>query len=110
MKWLIILIVLLAFAGFGVFFGQLNDQPVTVDLFVMQQEFSAAVWLALAFFSGVFLSGVMVYLNMWLVVQRRVKQARKTEQAKASTALAEVQQQSTPALQQPTPGNDPAGQ
>ncbi len=86
MKWLIVLIVLAVFAGFGVFFGQLNNQPVTVDLIFAQKELSLAVWLALSFLSGVIIAGIAVYLNMWIVVRRRVSQTRKVERAKASAA------------------------
>ncbi len=92
MKWFIILLTLLVFAGIGVFFGQLNDQPLTVDLFFFQQQFSTAVWLALAFLTGVVLSGALVYLNMWWVVRRRVRQTKREERTKASTALAAAQQ------------------
>jgi len=91
MKWFIVLIIMLVFAAVGVFFGQLNNQLLTVDLFFFSQEFSVAVWLALAFLTGVVLAGTLVYLNMWWVVRRRVKQTRKDEQTKASTALAKAE-------------------
>ena len=101
MKWFIVLIVMLVFAAAGVFFGQLNNQPLTVDLFFFSQELSTAVWLALAFLVGVVLAGALVYLNMWWVVRRRVRQTRKDEQAKASTALAKVENSLTASSSDP---------
>ena len=79
MKRIVTLILILAFLAFGLFFGSLNDVPVTVDYFFWQTSWPLAVNLMLFFLAGVMVSGLLVYLSMWVSLKRRIAQLKKEQ-------------------------------
>ncbi len=79
MKRLVTLLLILAFLAFGLFFGSLNESPVTVDYFFWQTSWPLAVNLMLFFLAGVIISGLLVYLSMWVSLKRRISQLKKQQ-------------------------------
>lgn len=79
MKRIVTLILILTFLAFGLFFGSLNDAPVTVDYFFWQTTWPLAVNLMLFFLAGVVVSGLLVYLSMWVSLKRRIARLKKEQ-------------------------------
>lgn len=82
------LLLVLVFVAFGLFFGTLNESPVTVDLFFLQITRPLALVVIAAFLAGVLLSGTLVYLSMWLGVKRRIRALKSEQAAAGSKAMA----------------------
>ncbi len=82
------LLLVLVFVAFGLFFGTLNEVPVTVDLFFISITRPLALVVIAAFLAGVLLSGTMVYLSMWFGVKRRIRALKSEQAASSSKAMA----------------------
>ncbi|MFK7955531.1 MAG: lipopolysaccharide assembly protein LapA domain-containing protein [Lysobacterales bacterium] len=81
-RFFTLLLVVLFVAG-GLFFGTLNETPVTVDLFFVQIQWPLALIVMSAFLAGIILSGTLVYFSMWLGVKRRIR-SLKASRAKSA--------------------------
>ena len=81
------LIVLLLVVAVALVFGKLNDGPVTVDFFVRSFDgWPLGFWLLLFFLGGMLIAGVVVYVQLWFSLRRRLREVerRATEDAKRS--------------------------
>ncbi len=83
MNRLLTLLLILTFVAGGLFFGTLNETPVTVDLFFIQIQWPLALVVMSAFLTGIILSGTLVYFSMWFGVKRRIR-SLKASQAKSA--------------------------
>lgn len=72
-------LLVLVFVAFGLFFGTLNEEPVSIDFFFFILEWPLALIIMAAFLAGVLLSGSLVYLSMWFGVRRRIRQLKKAQ-------------------------------
>lgn len=86
MSRLLTLLLVLAFVGFGLFFGTLNETPVTVDLFFITIQWPLALVVMSAFMAGIVLSGTLVYLSMWVGVKRRIRSLKAAQRKSGATA------------------------
>lgn len=70
---LIAVIVLLA-----ILFASINNSQVSLDLvFWPPIELSIASWLIIAFLVGLSIGGLLVYLNMWFSLRRKIRAQRQ---------------------------------
>lgn len=89
MKKLLTLVLILIFAVFGLMFGSRNEVPVVVDYLWIRTEWPLGVNLMLFFLAGVIISGLLVYLSMWVSLKRRIaalKKSHTTTVSRESTA------------------------
>ena len=86
MKRLLQLLIMLAVVGIGLAFGAINKQPVAVDYFLFILEWPLALSLAVFFFAGALVGGLITYLGTWWAVRSRIRQVR----AQAGTAAKAV--------------------
>ena len=73
----LLLIVLLV--AFGLFFGNLNDQPIRVDYFFFATQWPLALSLMGFFLAGVLLGGLFAYLAMWIATRRRLRAVKAAQ-------------------------------
>ncbi len=79
MKKILTLALILVFAVFGLMFGSLNDTPVMIDYLWLKTEWPLGVNLMLFFLAGVIVSGLMVYVSMWISLKRRIAALKKSQ-------------------------------
>ena len=84
MTRLLQLLIMLAVVGLGLAFGAINKQPVPVDYFLFVLEWPLALSLAVFFFAGALLGGLLTYLGTWWAVRSRIRQVKA--QARADSA------------------------
>lgn len=93
---------MLTVMGIGLAFGSINKEPVAVDYFVATLEWPLALWLALFFFTGTLVGGIVTYLGTWWAVRRRIRAAKARAAAETRQSAAPGQ----PALTHSDTGND----
>ena len=73
-------------------FAILNDSPAALNLFFWQTtERSLATWLILSFLIGLSIGGLLVYLNMWFNLRRKIRAKRQQETRQTATTEAQAE-------------------
>lgn len=94
LRRIFIALVLIAFCFFGLLFGQLNPQPVTVDFHFFQSSYSIAVTLLACIAFGAVMGGLLVFLASTLPARMRTRKAVNQAQqtAKALAPVSDAQE------------------
>jgi len=79
MKGFVQFILLLAFAGLGIFFGHLNPEKVHIDFFFFQTDLPLAISHMLFFIAGLLISATIVYFGTWWRLRKRWRAQMKTQ-------------------------------
>ena len=74
MKRLLNILLIISITLMAVLFATLNDTRVVLNLLFWQPtEQSLASWLLISFLLGLCIGGLLVYLNMWFSLRRKIR-------------------------------------
>jgi uncharacterized integral membrane protein len=86
MKRIFNFLVILVVVVLAMLFGKLNPAPVDVDFFFVPpiSGWPLGFWLLLFFLIGMLLAGLLVYVQLWFSLRRRMKVMRREQQSAAT--------------------------
>ena len=94
MKRLLNTLLIVSITLSAIAFATLNDSPAALNLFFWQTtERSLATWLILSFLIGLSIGGMLVYLNMWFTLRRKIRAKRQQETRHTATTEASAKSQ-----------------
>lgn len=78
MKRVLTLILVALIVALAMVFGKLNATPVDVDFFFHTLSgWPLGFWLLLFFLAGMILAGVLVYVQLWFSLRRRLREVKR---------------------------------
>ena len=82
-------LLIVSIALLAIVFATLNDSRVALDLFFWPPaERSLATWLIISFLLGLTIGGLLVYLNMWFNLRRKIRLHQQQQNREAATRVA----------------------